>query len=111
MSETAALPLPESWQTKVTPEVPRVAIPDRETNSYEELCAWYSGFSFCEHYRKVVQANCQEIVRARHVGEKITEARIEALARLEPAYLNYLEKHLYGRKLWEKAFLAQGGLR
>lgn len=111
MSETVTATLPESWQPLVVPAVPTVAVPERETNSYEELCAWYSGFSFCEHYRKVIQSQCQEIVRARHVGEKITEARIEALARLEPAYLNYLEKHLHGRILWEKAFLAQGGMR
>lgn len=90
-----------------------VAVPERETNTYEELAAWYSGFSFCEHYRKVVQAQCEELVRARFAARKesVTEKRIDALARLEPSYLNYLERHLRGRVLWEKSFLAQGGMR
>ena len=44
-------------------------------------------------------------------GLKVTEARIDALARLEPAYLAYLERHLHGRMVWEREFLKQGGMR
>jgi len=103
--------LPEPWQKPKPPEPPAVTVPDRETDSYEELAAWYSGFSFCEHYRKVVLSLCREVVRAQHFDQKITEARLDDLARLHPSYLNYLERHLHGRALWEKAFLAQGGMR
>jgi hypothetical protein len=112
---TQGAELPEAWQPKLPPDTsfPRVGIPERETNDYAELAAWYSGFSFSEHYRKVIQSQCQEMVRARYAvaGEKISETRIESLARLEPAYLNYLERQLYGRILWEREFLAQGGMR
>lgn len=95
------------------PKPPGGVIPERQTDTYEELCAWYSGFAWCEHYRKVVLSQCQEIVRARFAasGEKITESRIESLSRLESGYLGYLARHLEGRILWEKAFLAQGGMR
>lgn len=110
---TDANALPESWQPKAPPVVAPLAIPERETDGYAELAAWFSGFSFSEHYRKVVQAQCQELVRAQFAltGEKVTETRLEALARLHPAYLNYLERQLHGRVLWEKEFLAQGGMR
>jgi (2Fe-2S) ferredoxin len=92
---------------------PDLVIPERQTENYEELCAWYSGFSFCEHYRKVVQAQCEAIVRAQltEAGEKVTDRIVEMKARLHPGYLAYLERHLYGRILWERAFLAQGGMR
>lgn len=87
-------------------------IPERETEDYPTLAAWYSGYSFAEHYRKVVQAQCQEIVRAKGAvdGQKLTEARIEALARLHPIYLDYLATHLRGRILWEAEYRAAGGL-
>ena len=32
--------------------------PDRESDDYAVLAAWYSGFAYAEHYRKVVQAQC-----------------------------------------------------
>lgn len=87
------------------------AIPDRNTEDYPTLAAWYSGFAFAEHYRKVCLALCKEALRAKHAGEKITESRLEDLARTHPAYLDYLRRHLEGRTLWEAAFLQQGGMR
>jgi hypothetical protein len=102
--------LPESWKPQAPAEAPIVAIPDRETDTPEELAAWFSGYSMFEMYRKVLLANCRELVRARFAvnGEKITEARLDDLGRLEPAYLNYLERGLHGRILWEAEYLKRG---
>lgn len=85
-------------------------IPTREPTP-ESLAAWYSGFSFAEHYRKVVLAGAKEAVRAQATadGEKVTEARLDDLARLHPSYLEYLAFHLEGRMAWERTVLERGG--
>ena len=87
--------------------------PERETDDYPTLASWYSGFSFCEHYRKVVLAQTRELVRAEYAAaeQKITEARLDDLARTHKLYLDYLAVHLKGRAEWEAQFLAQGGMR
>jgi hypothetical protein len=36
---------------------------------------------------------------------------LDDLARVHPSYLEYLERHLRGRTLWEQAFLSSGGMR
>jgi hypothetical protein len=79
----------------------------------EELAAWYSGFSWAESYRKVVLAACREAIRAGASlsQQKVTEARLDDLARVHPAYLDYLTRHLQGRIKWEREFLAHGGMR
>ena len=81
--------------------------------THEELAAFYSGFAFCEMYRKVVLAQCKEVLRAGAslTNQKLTETRLDDLARIHPAYLAYLTTHLQGRIRWEQAFLAQGGMR
>ena len=86
--------------------------PDRESDDYAVLAAWYSGFAYAEHYRKVVQPQCRELVRGTYAtkGEKITEARLDDLARLHPIYLDYLARHLAGRTKWEAEYRAAGGL-
>lgn len=87
--------------------------PERESDDYPTLASWYSGFSFCEHYRKVMLAQVREIVRAEFAAaeQKITEARLDDLARTHTLYLDYLATHLKGRALWEQEFLSQGGMR
>lgn len=67
------------------------------------LEAWYGPGGFVDHCRKVVLANCEEIVRAKYAvkGEKISETRITTLARLHPNYLDFLAVHLNGRRLRE----------
>lgn len=87
--------------------------PDRESDDPAVLAAWYSGWAFAEVYRKVVLAQCREIVRAQYVlrKERITEARLDDLARTHPIYLSYLEKHLRGRILWEEEVKREGGMR
>lgn len=82
-------------------------------DTYEDLAAWYSGFSFCEHYRKVVLSQCRETIRAGAAltSQKLTEARLDDLARQHGAYLDYLARHLQGRIQWEREFLRHGGMR
>jgi hypothetical protein len=107
--------LPDSWKPR-QPTVPATSpdeavVPDRESDAPEVLAAWYSGFSFAEHYRKVVQAQSRELVRAQYAAnaEKITEARLDDLARLHPLYLDFLARHLTGRQKWEKMALEMRG--
>lgn len=87
--------------------------PDRESDAPEVLSAWYSGFAYAETYRKVVLAQCKELVRARYAAgdQKISEARIEDLSRQHPIYLDYLVRHLKGRQLYELQARADGGMR
>jgi hypothetical protein len=84
--------------------------PERDTEDWATLAAWYSGFPFWEAWRKVVLAQCREIIRAKHVDVKISEARIDDLARLHPIYLDFLRRHLEGRQLWEHEHKQAGGL-
>lgn len=88
-------------------------IPDVDGQDHATLAAWYSGFAYSEHYRKVVLSNAKEMLRAavELAGQKVTEARLDDLARIHPTYLSYLATHLHGRIQWEKEFLAQGGFR
>jgi hypothetical protein len=90
-----------------------VTIPEPDGEEYHELAAWYSGFAYAEHYRKVVLSALREMLRAEQVlmNVKPTEARLEDMSRAHPLYLEFLEKHLRGRIRWEHAFLSQGGMR
>lgn len=90
-----------------------LTVEDRESDDPAVLAAFYSGFAYAEHYRKVVLSQCREIVRAKHelAGKRITEARLDDLARTHPIYLEYLEKHLRGRILWEEEVKREGGMR
>jgi len=88
-------------------------VPEPDFDDYGCLAAFYSGYAYAEQYRKVVLAGCKEAIRAAASmgSQKVTEARLDDLARVHPAYLEFLEKHLHGRMQWEREFLAQGGLR
>ena len=90
-----------------------LVIPEPDLEDPGTLAAWYSGFAFAESYRKIVLAQCRELVRAKFVAAnaKITESRIDDLARNHPSYLAFLETHLHGRVSWERHFLRSGGMR
>ncbi len=87
-------------------------LPDCDTNDPGSLEAWYAPYGFCESYRKVVLSNCREIVRASAAlaGQKISEARIDDLARTHANYLDFLAVHLQGRRLREKMIRGAMGL-
>ena len=79
-------------------------LPTCDTNDPADLAAWFGSFGFSDHWRKVVLANCREMVRATNAvgATKISEARIDDLARVSPNYLEFLTDNLHGRRLYEK---------
>lgn len=87
-----------------------IEIPDPPMEDPAELAAFFSGFAFSEHWRKVVLAQCEELIRAKFTATdtKITETRIQALARLHPGYLTFLDQNLQGRVCWEREVIKQG---
>lgn len=80
-----------------------ITLPDCDTNDPASLEAFYGNFGYADHWRKVALANCREIIRAKAAldGEKISEARIDDLARTHDIYLNFLTVHLKGREMRE----------
>ena len=97
-------------------KVGAVEIPDPPDDAaqYHELAAWYSGYAYAESYRKIVISSCKEAIRAGWIPKRdgrMTEARLEAMAYLHDSYLDFLRRHLLGRIRFEKAFLANGGMR
>lgn len=108
MPKTAELP--EAWKPKVADPaapVPEYPVPD---GSHESLAALYSGFAFWETWRKVVLAGCRELIRASAAiaGTKLSEARIDDLARTHSVYLEFLRVHLEGRMAWEREVQKNG---
>lgn len=106
--------IPDSWKPakpeQAPPEVPNGALrygveglPGVDMDDPGQVEAWFApgSYSHYEHFRKCVLAQCKELVRAKHVTTKISESRIEDLARLHPNYLSYLTDSLYGRQTRE----------
>jgi hypothetical protein len=64
----------------------------------------YGNYSFFDHYRTAVLAQCTELVRADFNlrGEKITEDRLKNIGRTHPIYLDFLGTHFRGRHEREK---------
>lgn len=87
----------------LAPSAEVVELPRCVHSDPADLAAWHSAFGYAEHYRKIVLANAKEIVRATAALEdvKLTEARIEDLARQHPIYLDFLARNLDGRRLYE----------
>lgn len=79
-------------------------LPECDPTDAGALEAWYGNYSFFDHWRKIVLANCEEMTRAEYAlrEEKITETRITTLARLHPSYIDFLREHLDGRRLREQ---------
>jgi len=98
---------------KAAPPVPAYGVPERDGDDYATLAAWYSGFAFCEQFRKVVLSQAKEALRGAMALQdiKVTESRLDDLAHTHQSYLAYLTVHLQGRMRWEEEYLAQGGFR
>lgn len=78
-------------------------IPALDLTDPAQLETFYSNFSFFEIYRKAVLSQCYELERAKvSDGQKVTEARLENLARLNPIYLDFLAEHFHGRHQRER---------
>jgi hypothetical protein len=91
--------------TYVTPDGEEVAY---DANDPASLEAFFGNFGHAEHFRKVILSDCREAVRAKYAasGEKITEARLDDLARTHDRYVDWLIYTLEGRKLREQNVLA-----
>lgn len=85
-------------------KVGAITIPLPNMEDPAELASFFSGFSYEERWRKVVLATCRELIRAEYAakGIKISEARIDDLARMHHCYLEFLERMLRGRTAWER---------
>jgi hypothetical protein len=95
---------------KAPPEVPKDALrygveglPGVDMDDPGQVEAWFApgSYSHYEHFRKCVLAQCKELVRAKYNNTRISEARIEDLARLHGNYMEYLTDSLYGRQMRE----------
>lgn len=107
--QTAA-ELPESWREPEPAPVPDViTAPTWNANDPAQLAAWFGNFGMWEHWRKVVLSSCVEVLRAKSVdGPKLTEARLDDLSRIHPAYLEFLTDGLAGRTLYEAEVQKRG---
>lgn len=76
-------------------------IPACDTTNPADLEAWFGNFGYAEIFRKSVLASCREIARAR-ATEKISEAKIDDLARVSDLYLDFTIQLLNGRRLREQ---------
>jgi hypothetical protein len=107
------LPGPWATPTPATPHAPdeTPVAPERDTDDDATLYAWYGPYGWCENYRKVTLAQCREIVRAQYAlkNEKVTESRLDDLARTHALYLDFLATHLKGRQQYEHAYLKARG--
>lgn len=79
-----------------------------DPNDPASLEAFFGNFGHAEHFRKVLLADCREAVRAKYAasGEKITEARLDDLARTHERYVDWLIYTLTGRHRREQNVLA-----
>lgn len=87
-------------------------LPACDTNDPAQLESWFGPFGFADHYRKVVLANCREIIRATMTikGGKVTESRLDDLAHTHPNYLQFLTDALDGRRIRETMIRQPMGL-
>lgn len=78
-----------------------IPLPPCDMSDPAQVETWFEpgAFSLGEHVRKIVQANCEELIRAEAAsrGEKITDGKCESQARLHPLYLDCIRDLLIGR--------------
>lgn len=81
-----------------------IELPSCDTNDPAQIEAWFGNYGLWENYRKVVLSSCRELVRAETTldGKKLSEARIDDLARIHVNYLEFLADGLHGRHLREQ---------
>lgn len=79
-------------------------IPEVNLTDPASLEAFYGNYGFFEIWRKIVLSNAMEIVRATMIvaGEKPTDKRMENLGRTHPVYLDFIGRHLEGRRMREE---------
>jgi hypothetical protein len=82
-----------------------------DVNDPASVESWFGPYGHAEMFRKVLLAGCRETERARAVQrqEKISEARLDDLARTSDKYVDYLIATLKGRHAREQNVLASAG--
>jgi hypothetical protein len=82
-------------------------LPLCDTENPADLEAFYGPGGFVEPLRKIVLSNCREIERAKAIAEnlKTTESRLDDLAHINSAYVDFIIAHLEGRRLREENVL------
>lgn len=83
-------------------------IPTWNSDDPGSLEAWFGPFGHAEHFRKIVLASSRELERAKAVArqEKVSETRLDDLARTSDRYVQYLIDTLKGRELREQNVLS-----
>ncbi len=84
---------------------PIARIPFCDTSNPGDLEAWFGNFGYADHFRKVVLASCREIARSRST-DKLSEAKLDDLARTSDIYVDFLIQCLNGRRAREENVLA-----
>lgn len=82
-----------------------VKFPTCDTSDPAQVESWFGPFGFSDHWRKCVLANCREMIRASNAisgAAKLSEARIDDLARIHPNYIAFLTENLEGRRIREE---------
>jgi len=84
------------------------ALPGYDPSDPASLEAHFGNFGYAEHLRKIVLASCKEVERAKAIatGEKITETRLDDLARISDVYVSFIVSGLTGRTLRERNVIA-----
>lgn len=87
-------------------------LPNCNLNDHASVESWFGPFGYADHYRKVVLSGCREAVRAKYAvkEQKISESRIDDLARTHPNYLGFLADSLEGRTVRERNARERMGL-
>lgn len=89
----------------VTPDGEHVGYDASDPASME---AWFGPFGYAEHIRKIVLASARELERAKATArqEKVSETRLDDLARVSDRYVQYIVDTLKGRQLRETNVLS-----
>jgi len=74
-----------------------------DRNDPASMEAWFGNFGHAEHFRKVVLATARENERAKATlrQEKLSEARLDDLARTSDLYVQWLIDTLHARRARE----------
>ena len=115
MNAQADLMAPREIEGEVVEDYGVSGMPMWNSDDPADLEAWFGNFGHAEHLRKVVLASAREAERAKALDStsKITESRLDDLARVNPRYVQYLIDTLNGRRLREenvRQTLMRGGV-
>ncbi len=85
-------------------ELAGIKFPDMVTSDPALLSAFFNGYSIADSWRKVLLSAVKEKVRAAAAlnGTRMSEARVEDVARISGEYVEFLTNLLHARYKFEK---------